>query len=56
MAPPQLFYQAIGELYASLVITPSGNLVLDTGKCQYQVIVPEKVEKKYQKFQSGFVY
>lgn len=56
MGQAQLFYQAIGELYASLVITESGNSVLDTGKCQYRVIVPEKVEKKYQNFQSGLVY
>lgn len=35
MGQAQLFYQAIGELYASLVITESGNLVLDTVKCQY---------------------
>ena len=54
--PPKtlpFFYQAIGELYAALVITPSGNLVLDTQEYQYQAIVPEKVENRYKKLSLG---
>jgi hypothetical protein len=56
MAEALIFYQAIGELYASLVITSSGTKVLDTGERQYRAIIHEKVEKKYQKIQGGQAY
>jgi hypothetical protein len=56
MAEAEIFYQAIGELYASLVVTSSGTKVLATGENQYRAIVPEKIEKKYQKIQGGQLF
>lgn len=56
MAQPELFYQAIGELYARLETTSSGIKVFDTGESQYRAIVPKKVENKYQKIQGGQVF
>ncbi len=56
MAEAEIFYQAIGELYASLVVTEAGTKVLDTGENQYPATVPEKVENKYQKIQGGLAY
>lgn len=56
MAQTQLFYQAVGELYARLVTTSSGIKVFDTGESQYRAIVPKKVENKYQKIQGGQVF
>lgn len=56
MAEAEIFYQAIGELYASLVVTSSGTKVLDTGSSQYRAIIPERVEKKYEKIQGGQLY
>jgi hypothetical protein len=53
MAETQIFYQAIGELYASLVVDEAGRKLLDTGENQYRAIVPGKVEKRYQ---GGKVY
>lgn len=53
MASPQIFYQAIGELYASLVVDEAGTKLLDTGENQYRAIVPKKVESKYQKIQGS---
>ncbi len=56
MVQAELFYQAIGELYASLVTTSSGTKVLDTGSSQYRALVPERVEQKYDKSQGGQLY
>lgn len=56
MALAELFYQAIGELYASLVVTEAGTKVLDTGSSQYRAIIPERVEKKSEKIQGGQLY
>lgn len=56
MAEAKIFYQAIGELYASLVVTEAGTKLLDTGENQYRAIVPKKVESKYQKIQGESAY
>ena len=56
MAEAKIFYQAIGELYASLVVTEAGTKLLDTGENQYRAIVPKKVESKYQKIQGESTY
>lgn len=56
MTQAELFYQAIGELYASFVVTSSGTKLLDMGKRQYRAIVPEKLKNKYQKIQGGQAY
>ena len=56
MAETQIFYQAIGELYASLVVDEAGRKLLDTGENQYRAIVPKKVESKYQLVQGETAY
>lgn len=56
MTSPQIYYQAIGELYASLVVTEAGTTLLDTGENQYPAIVPKKIQNKYEKIQAGQVY
>ena len=57
MSEVQQFYQAIGELQATLVVTEDGAKFLQSGSEQYPVFIPRKCEKKYQdKFQGQHVY
>ena len=57
MAEAQHFYQAIGELLATLVVADDGTKFLHTGSEQYPVFIPLKVEKKYHnKYQGQKVY
>ncbi len=57
MSEAQHFYQAIGELQATLVIAEGGTKFLAIGEEQYLVSVPVRVEKKYQnKYQGQQVF
>jgi len=57
MFEAQHFYQAIGELQATLVVADDGIKFLQTREEQYLVSVPLRVEKKYQnKYQGQQVF
>ena len=57
MSEPQLFYQAMGELFAILVIADDGTKFLETQQGRYRALAPLKTEKKYQgKHQGQQVY
>ena len=53
MAEVQHFYQAIGELQATLVVAEDGTKFLQTGSEQYPASVPFRITKKYQKKYQG---
>ena len=48
MSEAQQFYQAIGELFATLVITNDGTKFLEMPEARYRAFMPLKVEKRYQ--------
>ena len=57
MSEAQHFYQAIGELFATLVITDDGTKFLEMPEARYRAFMPLKVEKRYQdKYQGQQVY
>ena len=57
MAEAQHFYQAIGELWGTLVVAEEGTKFLETAEARYRAFIPLKVEQKYQgKYQGQQVY
>lgn len=47
MSEPQLFYQAIGELFATLVTADDGTTFLETQEARYQAFVSSRLKQKY---------
>ncbi len=57
MAEAQHFYQAIGELWGTLIVAEEGTKFLETAEARYRAFIPLKVEQKYQgKYQGQQVY
>jgi len=53
MSEAQHFYQAIGELQATLTVADDGTKFLQTEEEQYLASVAPKVEERYQKKYQG---
>lgn len=57
MSEPQQFYQAIGELFATLVTADDGTIFLEPQEARYRAFVPLKVKQKYlEQYQGQQVY
>ena len=57
MSEAQQFYQAIGDIFATLVIVNDGTKFLETQEARYRAFVPLKAEKRYlDKYQGQQVY